>query len=333
MEEDEQGFLQAFRTLAAFQTGARNSSLAPLRALDTALLDRILVEAWSTHPCNPVYVARVDQERGKRVAWLIFFGPMEQTFRSKGISKGMTRSTRGGGSASADSAVDVDAMLLEAQKDIETNQEATPFQLVNTKTEQAVPLQLVPMSATEQAFYVRRRKKVKFQYHSKTAMSASYVWEPAEELDEGDWMLVTEKGLMAPFGDKRADFALVTDAQLMAIVQHHNYMSFNENWYLERNPGGNLWLDRYDSYGMCTMSVPEIKKGDGYSLGCYPNEMAATGVKREKSVEFSAKACEPAPIKTTVPTAFATTPIEERLLGMGVALLLPWQVSSGMVIV
>ena len=330
MEEDgEDSFLRAFRTLAAFQTGARNSSLAALRALDTALIDRLLVEAWSTHPCNPKYVAQVEEEMGKRVLFLIFFGPMEQTFRSKGV----TRSARGGGSASADSAVDVDAMLLQAQNDIETNPEATPFQLVNTKTGEAVWLELAPMSATEQAFYMRCRKKVKFQYHSKTAMSASYVWKPAEELEEGDWMLVTEKGLMAPFGDTRADFALVTYAQLMAIVKNHNYMSFNENWYLERNPGGNLWLDKYDPYGMCTMSVQDILKGDGIPFGLYPDVMTAVAIMRAESVDFCAQEWKPAPNKTTVPTALATTSIEDRLLGMGVVWILPLQVPPGMVIV
>ena len=138
--EEEQARMQerqVWRILASLDAGAKNSGIVGLCTMDRNLLNQILKYTWDTHP------ARVAPVRGD-VLWLLLFGDMEQTFRSKGA----TRSARGGGGglASADSAVDVDAMLREAQNDLENTEGATPFQLVNMQTKKAVPLLNEPMA-------------------------------------------------------------------------------------------------------------------------------------------------------------------------------------------
>lgn len=315
--DDTKAVLRAFSTLAALDSGAKNSALVGLSTMDRFLLERILKQAWTTHPAHGGLV------KGN-MFWIIFFGEMERKF----CSKGLTQSSRGGGSArQVSAAVDIDGMLQQAQNDLESTNGSTPFQLVNVKTKEAVPLILAPMESNDSAFFEQRRKEIKFEYHPKVTVSTLHVWKPAkEEMEDGEWMLVTEEGLMEPFGGKRGDFAVLTDAQLRAAVKNHHYRSCCKNWFFEKNPGGNLWLDQYDVYGSCQMSVAEIKR-DGFPIGLYLDEMAPLTFETTSKAAYSAKDCKQAPFKTVVSTVFATETIEEDLLppgtGMAVGVMLP----------
>ena len=307
--DDTKAVLRAFSTLAALDSGAKNSALVGLSTMDRFLLERILRQAWTTHPAHGGLVK-------SNMFWIIFFGGIEQTFRSKGL----TRSSRGGGSASqVSAAVDIDGMLQRAQNDLETTNGSTPFQLVNVKTKEAVPLILAPMESNDRPFFEQRRKEIKFEYHPKVTVSTLHVWKPAkEQLEDGEWMLVTEEGLMEPFGGKRGDFAVLTDAQLRAAVKNHHYRSCCKNWFFEKNPGGDLWLGKYDVYGSNQQSVLNIKF-NGLSIGEYPDEMAPLTLETTSKAAYSAKHWKPAPFKTSVSTVFATETIEEDILPVGVA--------------
>ena len=145
-------------------------------------------------------------------------------------------------------------------------------------------------------------------------------------MEDGEWMLVTEEGLVEPFGGKRGDFAVLTDAQLRAAVKNHHYRSCCKNWFFEKNPGGDLWLGKYDVYGSCQMSVAEIKR-DGFPIGLYLDESSPLTFETTSKAAYSAKDWKPAPFKTSVSTVFATETIEEDLLppgtGMAVGVMLP----------
>tara|TARA_B100001758_G_scaffold246758_1_gene262628 strand:+ start:5074 stop:6096 length:1023 start_codon:yes stop_codon:yes gene_type:complete len=305
--DDNDAVLRAFSTLAALDSGAKSSTLVGLSTMDRFLLERILKHAWTTHPVHGGMVKN-------NMFWIIFFGEMEQTFRSKGL----TQSSRGGGSArQVSAAVDMDGMLQQAQTDLETTEGSTPFQLVNVETNEAVPLILAPMESSDSAFFEQRRKEMKFEYHPKMTVSTLHVWKPAkEQMEDGEWMLVTEEGLMAPFGGKRGDFALLTDAQLKAALKHHHYRSCCKNWFFEEDPGGNLWRNKYDVYGSCQMSVAEIKR-DGFPIGLYGDTSPPFTLKTTSKVADSAMGWEPAEKTTSISTVFATNSIKKDLFPPG----------------
>ena len=128
-------------------------------------------------------------------------------------------------------------------------------------------------------------------------------------------MLVTEKGLMAPFGGKRADYALLSDFQLKSAVNAHHYMSFGQSWYLERNPGGDLLFDKYDRYGICQMTAAEIRR-ECFAIGEYPNEMHSVRLLSKKSVS-SAHLNLPKEALSAA-TLYATDPVDTELFPRGV---------------